>query len=145
MKHKPTLANMVRLDKNGMALASDVEDAMIQRQANSAAITAQANDPRLKAQSVIDEVVKTAAACKVAADVLRREIKNLSDTADASKASVFATADKLNTAMARLWGTLDLERLEKVTLLIERLEKSITTLNDLEKNGKLEAICKAIR
>ena len=145
MKQKTNISHFVPLDAQGRAKDGDILYAMTQRQANAAAITAQANDPRIKAKNVLDEIVKVAASCSVTATILCDETKKITQAADSAKVSVFAVSDKMSTAMKRLWETADFEKLEKMTLLVERMTAAMTTLAELEKNGRLQAVCKAIQ
>lgn len=78
-------------------------------------------------------------------DDLSKVEKDFADGAKRASGQVRDAAEKLAVGLQRIEKTANFDRLERYVELLERASKAMTTLAELQSNGKLEKIASAIR
>jgi hypothetical protein len=80
-----------------------------------------------------------------AIDDFVNKTRDLSQTIKTVTANVRDSAEKLSQGIIKCQKTADFNNLERYVLLLERAATALTTLGELENNGKLEKIAKALK
>jgi hypothetical protein len=88
---------------------------------------------------------KNKALYKTALDDFGGKTRDLSQNIKTVTASVRDSAEKLAQGIIKCQKTADFNNLERYVLLLERAASAMTILGELEKNGKLEKIAKALK
>lgn len=138
---KKALVKPAKTDKHGPLFAKNDVDRLAANVINSgnflnSKVKTMTTDYQ-KAEQTLDDARKTFSV------KLDQFLKLETDFAAASKkasGSVRDSAQKLADGLARLEKTANFDRLERITVLLERAEKALSSLAELERDGKLDKI-----
>lgn len=95
-----------------------------------------------KATQIVDD---SAAMFKKAHDVMMAAQEKASDAAKKTSSQIRDAANKLADGLQRVEKAANFDKLERYVALLERAAAAMTTLAELEKDGKLERIANAVK
>ena len=109
------------------------------------AITRVGNKMVKKLEDVLDDVDEATCRFGNKLDQLREKEMALAETSKKVMASVKDSANKLADALQKVETRADFDRLERIVTLLERASYAMSTIAQLEEDGKLGKIVEALK
>ena len=134
-------------DANGkpMFTSEAVLNAEVQLQMSNDHMTNGHAKPAVKtAKQAIEEIVTMAHAMGLTGDEMVKAGKRLVSNAETLQQNIKVSTDKIGSAVARLYDTANLDRLERYVALLERSSVALANLAELQRTGALSRIADVI-